>query len=104
VPEVVEGIQRPTRPVLIAVVSSSESIRAWAATLLGALGFGPDCAIIRNPREPGWAEGLAACDIVGADVVAARELPASVRPIVFRIVSEASLAELRQLAAAECDG
>jgi GntR family transcriptional regulator len=95
--EILEGRQRPVSPVLIAVVSRSESILAWASTLLSALGFEPDSVLQRNPRQPAWQDGLAACDIVSADVVTAVELPEHLHPLVFRIVSDQSLAEVRQL-------
>jgi hypothetical protein len=94
VEDVIAGIERPATPVLIAIVSRSESVLEWGATLLSALGFGEECVVQRNPRDAGWCEGLRSCDIVGADVVAARELPDGLRPFVFQVVSSDSLAEI----------
>ena len=74
VPELVAGIQRPPFPVLIGLVSHSPSILHLARTLLSALGFPPDQVLLRNPAEADWSEGLRACAIVAADVVAARNL------------------------------
>ena len=91
--DVLTGLQRPPADVLIAVVSRSAAIRQWASTLLSALGFPPDAVVQRDPAEPHWQDGLAGCDIVGADVVAAPELPASIRPVVFRLVTDEFLAE-----------
>ena len=51
----------------------------------------------RNPGMPDWREGLAACDIVAADMRAALELPQKIKPNVFRIVMDDLLAEARQL-------
>jgi DNA-binding transcriptional regulator YhcF (GntR family) len=98
VPELVAGIQRPPFPVLIGLVSQSRSILQWARTLLSALGFPPDQVLLRNPAEVGWSEGLRACAIVAADVVAARAFPADgPRPRVFRVVAQDSLDALRGL-------
>jgi len=38
--------------------------------------------IQRNPRQAHWRDGLAACDMIAADIFAARELPENVRPVV----------------------
>jgi GntR family transcriptional regulator len=94
--EVLAGHDIPRSPVLVGIVSRSQSILEWSSTLLPALG--PIIELLkRNPREPGWKRGLAACDIVAADVKAALELPKRLRPIVFRIVSTEFLAQARQL-------
>jgi hypothetical protein len=92
--EVLAGRRRPQGSALVAVVSRSAAIHRWAATLLSALGFPPDAVVHRNPVEPGWRDGLAACDIVAADVVTAAALPASIRPDVFRLVAADFLSEL----------
>jgi DNA-binding transcriptional regulator YhcF (GntR family) len=89
---------RPAAAALIGIVSRSASIRQWAATLLSALGFPSDAVLLRDPGAEPWQEGLELCDIVGADVVAARELPRKIRPVVFRIVADDFLAEMRELA------
>ena len=93
--QVITGWQRPEAPILIAVVSRSPTILQWSSTLLSALGFPPECVMQRVPGEPDWTEGLRSCDIVGADVVAAHELPANLPAAVFRVVQEDFLAELR---------
>ncbi|HYP05463.1 MAG TPA: hypothetical protein VER03_04440, partial [Bryobacteraceae bacterium] len=93
--EVIAGQERPSRPVLICVVSGSKAILQWSATLLSALGFSPDGVIQRNSCEPGWELGLGACDIVAVDVVTARRAPASLPLTVFRIVSDDFLAALK---------
>ena len=98
--DVLAGQQRPTVPVLIAVVSRSESILRWAGTLLSALGFSPDSVLFRNPQRVHWQDGLSMCDIVAADVLAASELPKTISPVIFRIVAEESAAEIRELVTA----
>ena len=98
VPEMVAGVQRPATPVLIGLVSRSKSVLHWARPLLSALGFPPDRVLQRDPGEAGWAEGLQACGIVAADVVAARAFPQKgPQPVVFRLMSPASLDDLRGL-------
>lgn len=95
--DVLFGYQRPAAEVLIAVVSRSASILLWASTLLSALGFPPDAVLERNPRDANWRDGLAACDLVASDVITAAELPKGITPIVFRVVSDEFLAEMRAL-------
>lgn len=90
------GYQRPAGSALIAIVSRSASIRQWASTLLSALGFSADSVILRDPVESGWREGLGACDIVAADILAAAQLKDSAEslPLTFRLVSPDFLSEL----------
>jgi hypothetical protein len=94
--DVLAGHKRPAAAILIAVVSRSESILHWASMLLSALGFPPDSVLQRNPRHAHWQDGLAACDLVASDVVTAAELPRGIRPIVFRVVSDEFLSEMRE--------
>jgi GntR family transcriptional regulator len=93
--------QAPTSGLLIAVVSRSESILEWSSKLLSALGLPGMDILQRNPSEPGWREGLAACDIVAADIRTALELPKKIKPTVFRIVADDFLAEARNLVTAQ---
>jgi DNA-binding transcriptional regulator YhcF (GntR family) len=98
--EVVAGRLRPAAPVLIGVVSRSTSVLAWATPLLAALGFPPESVLLRDPSGNRWQEGLEACDIIASDVCAMAERPATQRDTVFRIVSDESLAAIRQLVTA----
>jgi DNA-binding transcriptional regulator YhcF (GntR family) len=99
--DMLAGQHRPASAVLIAVVSHSESILHWASTLLSSLGFPADCVLLRNPRLAHWQDGLQTCDIVAADVVAAAEISRRLRPIIFRIVSDEFLGEMRQVVTAQ---
>ena len=98
VEDAIAGQHPPTSGLLIAVVSRSKSILQWSATLLASLGFPGMDILERNPEEPGWHEGLGACDIVAADLKAAREVPKEIRPAIFRIIADDFLEELRGLA------
>ncbi|HYI96342.1 MAG TPA: GntR family transcriptional regulator [Bryobacteraceae bacterium] len=97
--DVVAGQMRPASHALIGVASRSESILRWSSTLLSALGFAPDVVVQRDARQPNWRDGLAACDIVATDVITSAELPENIRPVVFRIVSESFLKDLRRVTA-----
>lgn len=98
--DVLVGQQRPPFPVLIGVVSGSPSIRAWAGTLLSSLGFDKDSVLLRDPAESRWPDGLSTCHIIATDVVTAPAFPSHLRPSVFRLISEESLVEVRQLVTA----
>ena len=91
------GRERPKSPVLIAVASHSESVLRWASTLLSALGFQSDSVVLRNATDAGWQAGLTTCDIVAVDVVTASELTHVIDPVIFRIVSQEFLSEMRGL-------
>ncbi|HEV2687442.1 MAG TPA: GntR family transcriptional regulator [Bryobacteraceae bacterium] len=99
--EVLAGLGRPESPVLIGIVSRSQTILNWASMLLPALGLDGSDLIQRNPEQPNWRHGLAACGLIASDVLAARELPKNVHPIVLRLVSEPFLQEARELVTAE---
>jgi DNA-binding transcriptional regulator YhcF (GntR family) len=93
----IAGQNAPTSGLLIAVVSRSPSILEWSSKLLAALGLPGVDILQRNPSQPDWREGLAACDIVAADIRTALELPKKIKPTVFRIVADDFLAEARGL-------
>jgi len=101
VEELLAGLGRPQSPVLIGIVSRSETIRKWTSLLLPVLGLTGSDLIQRNPEQPKWRHGLAACDLIAADVLAARELPKNIRPIVLRLVQESFLDQARKLVTAE---
>jgi hypothetical protein len=94
VEELIAGLGRPAAPILIAMVSHSESILKWASLLIPGLQHPSSEVIQRNPEQANWRDGLAACDMIAADIVAARELPDTIRPVVLRLVSEAFLRSL----------
>jgi DNA-binding transcriptional regulator YhcF (GntR family) len=95
--DAIAGKHAPASGLLVAVVSSSPSILEWTAKLLSSLGLPGMDILQRNPDQPDWQSGLAACDIVAADVLAALKLPKKIKPTVFRIVADDFLAEARGL-------
>ena len=99
--EVLAGRIRPASPALIAVVSRSHSVLSWATPLLAALGFAPESVLLRNSCDARWREGLHVCDIVASDICAIpQRYAAGINHTVFRIVSDESLREIRQLVTA----
>jgi DNA-binding transcriptional regulator YhcF (GntR family) len=96
VPEYLQGQARPTPDALVGVASSSPDILRRIRTILAAAGLDPEALAFRDARETGWRRGLSACQFVITDVVTARRLPAKCTARVFRVLSDASMAELRQ--------
>jgi DNA-binding transcriptional regulator YhcF (GntR family) len=96
VPEYLQGQTKPAPDALIGVASSSPEILRRIRTILAAAGLDPDALAFRDARETGWRRGLNTCQFVITDVVTARRLPAKCTARVFRVLSDASIAELRQ--------
>jgi hypothetical protein len=96
VPEYLQGQTRPAPDALVGVASSSPEILRRIRTILAAAGLDPEALAFRDAREAGWGRGLKACQFVITDVVTARRLPALCTARVFRVLSDASIAELRQ--------
>lgn len=103
VPEYLEGQTRPAPDALIGVASSSPEILRRIRTILAAAGLDPDALAFRDARETGWRRGLNACKFVITDVVTARRLSKQCTARVFRVVSDASIADLRQFLALVTD-
>ena len=98
--EVIRGLGRPKGPMVIGMVSRSQTILKWASLLAPALGLAGSDLIQRNPDDANWRRGLAACGMIAADVVAVRELPKNIQPVVLRLVAAPFLEEARQLVTA----
>jgi len=88
---------KPANNELIAVVSGWERFLAVARVYLLAAEIEPDRLLIRSTLDPAWARGLGSASIIVCDAHAATLLPDDGRLRVFRLIHEASLAELRNL-------
>jgi DNA-binding transcriptional regulator YhcF (GntR family) len=99
--QMLAGVKQPRAPFLIGIVSRSLSVLKWASLLIAALGGPGNDVIARNPALPKWRDGLAACDVVVADLLAAAELPKQIRPMVLRVIPESFLEEARKLVTVE---
>jgi GntR family transcriptional regulator len=67
-----------------------------ARTILTAAGFQPDSMVFRDARKPGWQRGLKQTAAVVCDSVSAAALPKGCRAIVFPVLAESSIVELRR--------
>lgn len=92
-----EGQARPGSDAVISVVSRSAEIRFWARAMLIAVGLDPECLTEVDAAGTGWQDRLGMSALVVTDVVTARELPTGCPARVFRVIADASIAELREL-------
>jgi len=95
-----ESHPRPPADAMHAVVSRSFEFRSSARTMLVAVGLHPDSICEIDAGVEGWRERLSAGSILVGDVVAARDAPATFAVNVFRVIAEASLAELKRFQSA----
>jgi hypothetical protein len=91
-----EGQVRPSASAILTIVSRSSDFRQWARAILIAVGIEPDCLSEVDTALPGWQERASAGTLAITDVVAARLLPPACLRRIFRVISDASLAELAQ--------
>jgi len=89
-----EGQVRPSPNAILTIVSRSSEFRQWARAILIAVGIQPDCLAEVDTVLYGWQERASAGALAICDVVAARLLPPRCPCRIFRIISDASLAEL----------
>jgi len=66
-------------------------------TMLLAAGVESEALVVRDARESGWAAGLATTAAVVCDCATAERLPRGAKPLVFRLVAEESIEQLRAL-------
>jgi len=95
VPETLKDEKRPAESDLITVVSHWPDFLHFAHSVLAAVNIDPDSLSFRNTAEKGWERGLRASSIVITDAATATQMPPGIRVRVFRIIADASLAELR---------
>jgi DNA-binding transcriptional regulator YhcF (GntR family) len=91
-----EGQVRPVANAILTIVSRSSDFRQWARAILIAVGIEPDCLSEVDTALLGWQERACAGTLAIADVVSASLLPPSCQRRVFRVIADASLAELAQ--------
>ena len=82
---------------LIGVASSWGGFLKSARTILLAAGFDEDSLVVRDARKAGWENGLKGATAVICDCVTAQQLPKGCNPLVFPILAETSLAELKRV-------
>ncbi|MGH9589991.1 MAG: GntR family transcriptional regulator [Terracidiphilus sp.] len=84
---------------LIGIASRWSDFQRIAQTMLVAAGLRPESLLVRDPGRSGWKRGLEATSGVVCDSLTALELPKKSFPIVFRLIDEKSIADLRALEA-----
>ena len=80
---------------LVGIVSRWSEFQRIAQTMLVAAGFAPECLLVRDASKPGWKRGLDSTIAVVCDAAIEQELPVGSRPIVFRLLGDVSIADLR---------
>jgi DNA-binding transcriptional regulator YhcF (GntR family) len=80
---------------LLGVASRWPEFLASAKTMLLAAGLDGDGLVFRDARDRMWTKGLSECAAIVCDSLTAEALPRGCRALPFRVVSEASLEQLR---------
>jgi DNA-binding transcriptional regulator YhcF (GntR family) len=80
---------------LVGIASRWGDFQRIAQTMLVAAGFAPECLLVRDATKPGWKRGLETTAAVVCDAAIEAELPAGCRAIVFRLLSEVGITDLR---------
>jgi GntR family transcriptional regulator len=80
---------------LVGLASRWTEFQRIGQTMLVAAGLSPECLLVRNATKPGWKRGLEAASAVVCDAVLEHDLPPGCFPIVFRLLGDPSIADLR---------
>ncbi|MGH9561477.1 MAG: GntR family transcriptional regulator [Terracidiphilus sp.] len=84
---------------LIGIASRWSEFQRIGRTMIVAAGVSPENVLVRDATRPGWKRGLESTVAVICDMVTARQLPKKCFPIVFRLLDEGSIAQLRAVEA-----
>ncbi|MFZ1939224.1 MAG: hypothetical protein WAU67_09030, partial [Terracidiphilus sp.] len=82
---------------LVGIASHWSEFQRIGRTMIVAAGLHPENLLVRDATRPGWKRGLESTSGVICDIVTAQQLPKKCFPIVFRLLDEASIAQLRAL-------
>lgn len=81
--------------VLIGIASRWTEFQRIARTMLIAAGLAPESLLVCDATKPGWKRGLAATAAVVCDALIASDLPKACHPIIFRLLSDSAIVQLR---------
>jgi GntR family transcriptional regulator len=98
VPESIKEEKLPAQDALITVVSCWPGFLQRARAVLVAAGVDPVALSFKDARRDDWRNGLSTSTFVITDSLMADRLPPGCSARVFRILSDASIDELRQAA------
>jgi hypothetical protein len=84
---------------LIGIASRWQEFQRIGRTMIVAAGLKPENLLVCDATRPGWKRGLESTSGVICDIVTAQQLPKKCFPIVFRLLDEASIAQLRAVEA-----
>jgi GntR family transcriptional regulator len=93
----IESQTRPAPNAILSIVSKSHEFRHWARAILIAVGIEPDCLCEIDTTLGDWRERTSAGTLAITDVVASQHLPAGCQSRVFRVIADATIAEIKQL-------
>jgi len=82
---------------LVGIASRWSEFQRIARTMIVAAGLSPENLLVRDATQSGWKRGLGATSAVICDVVVAQQLPKGCFPLVFRLLGDASFAQLRAI-------
>lgn len=82
---------------LVGIASRWPQFLDVGRTMLLAAGVEAEALLVRDAREQGWDAGFETTAAVVCDCATAQRLPRGVRALVFRLVAEDSIEELRAL-------
>jgi hypothetical protein len=81
---------------LVGIASGWPRFLKLAQTMLIASGFDSDALVIRDAHKAGWKNSLRGTVAVVCDSVTAAKLPPDTRAIVYRLLSDAAIADLQR--------
>jgi DNA-binding transcriptional regulator YhcF (GntR family) len=84
---------------LVGIASRWSEFQRIGRTMVVAAGLRPENLLVRDASRPGWKRGLESTSGVICDIVTAQQLPKKCFPIVFHLLNESSIAQLRALEA-----
>jgi len=93
------SIEKETKPAanaIVSIVSRSAEFRQFARVMLIAVGLEPACLCDVDTAVDSWQERAQASALSVTDVVAAADLSQTCLTKVFRVIADASLAEIKQ--------
>ncbi|HEX4947709.1 MAG TPA: GntR family transcriptional regulator [Blastocatellia bacterium] len=99
VTEALKNEKRPSPEDLLIVVSAVPDFLDWSRSVLSAIGIDSLSLEFRDANQRGWQRGLEASTFVITETVTEKIIPAGVRARVFKMISDASLAELQKFVA-----